>query len=244
MERSLRSSGDPDPPGDPPQAAVPGLPVYLSLAHVVYPTDHAARRLAERNEAMTRALVTQLCSDFRAEYRDGNALQLAIWVYGPATKGYLSRQFHWLRSDPDAHRSAFNETFWRFAQRITEFDERRGVRLTTWLLSHAHAAARAERDLLRKEDRQKQAHLDALSRPVDPTTTTPRPRRDAEILAEVINEQPEPDRVMIVGPAVDLSYDDLAGVIGSTPGAAERRSQRAIHRIRADYDRRTNLPAE
>ncbi len=242
MERSLRSSGDPDPPADPPRAVVPGLPIYLSLAHVVYPTDHAARRLADRNEAMTRALVTQLCSDARNNYRDGNTLQLAIWVYGPGTKGYLS-QFPWLRADPDAHQSAFNATFWRFARRIAEFDERHGARLTTWLLSHAHSAARAERDLSRKEGRQRQAHLGELTRPVGAPPAATRTARDAETLAEVINEQPASDRVMIVGPAVDRGHEELAELIGSTSGAAQRRSQRAIRRVRAEYDRRTGPPA-
>jgi DNA-directed RNA polymerase specialized sigma24 family protein len=243
MERSLRSSGDPDPPGDPPRPVVPGLPIYISLAGVVYPTDHAARRLADRHEAMTRALVTQLCSDARNTYRDGNALQLAIWVYGPGTKGFLN-QFAWLRNDPDAHQSAFNDTFWRFARAITTYDERRGARLTTWLLNHAHSAARAEQQLARKEGRQHQSYREEIERPVEGAARAPRPRHDIDRVVQVVNEQPAQDRVVVVGPAMDLGYDELADLIGSTSGAAERRSQRAIRRIRADYERLANPPAE
>lgn len=232
MERSLRSSGDSDPPAEP--SRLPGLPVAVFLAGEMLDTKRVADELAADGASATRLLVAQLRIDRQDGYRDETAFKLTIYVFGRGVKTYL-RSFWALKTDPIAHESAFNDTFMRVAHFIDDFNSSLGVPLRGWIKNLAWSAISAEQNPARKQARQQQAFDDSLAAVEAGTRTKRRSGPDLERVLSLVGALPVADQTAILARAEGRSSAEIAERTGATTAAVERRTQRAIARVRDGY---------
>lgn len=194
------------------------------------------RRYADREEHVDAPELDQLLQ--RARRHDPQALGALAEAYGPRVYGLLYR----LTGSREMAEDFAQETFLRVVRTIGTYEHR--GRFESWLF---RIAANLARDHARKNKRQGPVHsLDAPAGEDDsivpdvPDPEEPRPmerlveREDGARLEACLAELPEIDRqIILLRHFSELSFREIAEMLGIPLGTALARAHRAMRRLRA-----------